>query len=66
MCEANAGNARSGWVYTLQLRLEDATDELDALLFDEDGDAFFQVMLTGCGISSDHPNHDRTYESISN
>ena len=38
-----AGRACSDWVYTLQLRLEDATGELDVLLFDKDGAEFFQV-----------------------
>ena len=40
---AATGQPQRGWVYTLQLRLEDATGELDALLFDEDGTDFFQV-----------------------
>lgn len=39
----STGQLQQGWVYTLQLRLEDATGELDALLFDEDGQEFFEV-----------------------
>ncbi|BDA45056.1 probable protection of telomeres protein 1 at N-terminal half [Coccomyxa sp. Obi] len=30
------------WIYTVQLRLQDATGELDALIFREDGTTFFQ------------------------
>ena len=31
------------YVYMLRVRLQDATDELDALIFDDAGSTFFQV-----------------------
>ena len=33
------------WVWTLQLKLADATDQLDALLFHGDGTHFLQVCV---------------------
>ena len=45
---APAGAGEGGWLYAMQLTLEDATGEVDANLFDVDGEAFFQVRCTFC------------------
>ena len=37
------GRLCAGWVWTLRLQLADATAQLEALLFNEDGTAFFRV-----------------------
>jgi len=40
---AAAGAGGGGWIYAVQLTLEDATGEVDAALFDADGADFFQA-----------------------
>ncbi|KAK9811666.1 hypothetical protein WJX72_008016 [[Myrmecia] bisecta] len=42
--KASCGLPREGYMYTVKLRLQDATAELDVLLFGEDGATFFQAV----------------------
>ncbi|KAK9804011.1 hypothetical protein WJX73_001154 [Symbiochloris irregularis] len=42
---SGTGSPRQDWIYAVQLRLEDATGELEALLCEEDGALFFQGIL---------------------